>query len=517
MSFTKVNAAGIGTTQPLTLSGANLSGVITASGLYVTGISTFTGNVSIGGTLTYEDTTNVDSIGLITARNGIRITGGSGLDLTGSSGIITATTYKVGAAVTISSGGLEIAGVTTTQSLKVGTAGTTLNTTSAGNVNISGKLGVGIANPIITGVTIENASVTQGLELETTNGFASGPTVRGYYRTGSSYKPLGLTGSEVVFGIQDVEKARLDSSGRFGIGTTTPATKLTIVETANADAIAIRSADSNYSEIGIGINANINAAYIQSKSSGSGTSRPLAFYGALGEWGRFDTSGRLLIGTTSTSTNASMILQGYAADGNDGGILRLATGQATPASGNVLGYINFTDSSHLAGSQIRAERDGGTWSASSKPGRLIFLTAPDGSATLTERMRISQNGQTQITSASQECLLLTSTSTSSIGYSANTLTIGRSERVIAQNTTTTLGNSYWGSLYLISVNQESGQDVQYTFVVTNAWSSASVLFSQSYGQNTITFTWSASSGNLQVSHNSNGSLRFRVHALLGGD
>ena len=52
MSFTKVNAAGIGTTQPLTLSGANLSGVITASGLYVTGISTFTGNVSIGGTLT---------------------------------------------------------------------------------------------------------------------------------------------------------------------------------------------------------------------------------------------------------------------------------------------------------------------------------------------------------------------------------------------------------------------------------------------------------------------------------
>ena len=37
---------------------------------------TFTGNVSIGGTLTYEDVKNVDAVGLITARSGIRVTGG---------------------------------------------------------------------------------------------------------------------------------------------------------------------------------------------------------------------------------------------------------------------------------------------------------------------------------------------------------------------------------------------------------------------------------------------------------
>ena len=36
----------------------------------------FTGNVSIGGTLTYEDVTNIDSVGLVTARSGIRVTGG---------------------------------------------------------------------------------------------------------------------------------------------------------------------------------------------------------------------------------------------------------------------------------------------------------------------------------------------------------------------------------------------------------------------------------------------------------
>ena len=43
----------------------NITGDITATS------GTFSGNVSIGGTLTYEDVTNVDSVGLITARDGI--------------------------------------------------------------------------------------------------------------------------------------------------------------------------------------------------------------------------------------------------------------------------------------------------------------------------------------------------------------------------------------------------------------------------------------------------------------
>ena len=37
---------------------------------------TFSGNVSIGGTLTYDDVTNIDSVGLITARSGINVLAG---------------------------------------------------------------------------------------------------------------------------------------------------------------------------------------------------------------------------------------------------------------------------------------------------------------------------------------------------------------------------------------------------------------------------------------------------------
>ena len=64
----------------------------------ITGDITTPGDVGIGGTLTYEDVTNVDSIGVITARDGIRCTGivtatafhGDGANLTGVSGFSTA-------------------------------------------------------------------------------------------------------------------------------------------------------------------------------------------------------------------------------------------------------------------------------------------------------------------------------------------------------------------------------------------------------------------------------------------
>ena len=64
----------------------------------ITGDAIIPGDVGIGGTLTYEDVANVDSIGVITARDGIRCTGivtatafhGDGSQLTGISGFSTA-------------------------------------------------------------------------------------------------------------------------------------------------------------------------------------------------------------------------------------------------------------------------------------------------------------------------------------------------------------------------------------------------------------------------------------------
>ena len=72
------------------LDNVNISGVVTAASLDVTG------NVSVGGTLTYEDVTSIDSVGIITAQSGIHVTGGvqvgTGATITGSTNIITAST-----------------------------------------------------------------------------------------------------------------------------------------------------------------------------------------------------------------------------------------------------------------------------------------------------------------------------------------------------------------------------------------------------------------------------------------
>ena len=43
------------------------------SGIVVTGVGTFSGNVSVGGTLTYQDVTNIDSVGMVTARQGVQV------------------------------------------------------------------------------------------------------------------------------------------------------------------------------------------------------------------------------------------------------------------------------------------------------------------------------------------------------------------------------------------------------------------------------------------------------------
>ena len=54
---------------------AVLSGIVTAGTLSVSGNATVAGNLGVAGVLTYEDVTNVDSIGVITARDGLRVTG----------------------------------------------------------------------------------------------------------------------------------------------------------------------------------------------------------------------------------------------------------------------------------------------------------------------------------------------------------------------------------------------------------------------------------------------------------
>ena len=59
-----------GTGAPIFVNGIRVVGLTSIANI-VANTGTFNGAVSIGGTLTYEDVTNVDSIGIVTARDGI--------------------------------------------------------------------------------------------------------------------------------------------------------------------------------------------------------------------------------------------------------------------------------------------------------------------------------------------------------------------------------------------------------------------------------------------------------------
>ena len=73
------------------------AGIATFTGALTGTTANFSGNVSVGGVLTYEDVKNVDSLGIITARSGVDVDDfldvGSNIKL-GNSGVITATTFK---------------------------------------------------------------------------------------------------------------------------------------------------------------------------------------------------------------------------------------------------------------------------------------------------------------------------------------------------------------------------------------------------------------------------------------
>ena len=136
MAFTRVLGPGIHTQANINSHNIKSTGIVTAIGLDISG------NASIGGVLTYEDVTNVDSIGVVTARNGIQGIGIQSGGLNVAVGVLTAlnfigagNTFKVtGTTVDISiqggGGGGSGAGFSTSNAGLHTTSSIGLNTTS---------------------------------------------------------------------------------------------------------------------------------------------------------------------------------------------------------------------------------------------------------------------------------------------------------------------------------------------------------------------------------------------------
>ena len=147
---TEDQRVGIGTTNPQgTLQVGTAitmgSGIVTATS-FDANTATFSGNISVGGTLTYEDVTSVDSVGIITARSNVIV--GGGLSVTGIStfnGITTSTT-------TLFANDFSVSGVSTLGG-NVVVGGATTELVVTGDARVTGILTVGTASLTLNGTT----------------------------------------------------------------------------------------------------------------------------------------------------------------------------------------------------------------------------------------------------------------------------------------------------------------------------------------------------------------------------
>lgn len=438
-----------------------------------------TGNIALGANASGDRSIRINSVGnaylefstsgstglhKITAGNSSTSTGGLIFETTPSGGT-EAERVRID-----SSGTVNIVGV--------GTPGSTQAISFNGSapinslvVNSSGNVGIGTSNPAhklqVFGTSDAVADFTGSgvaglqrlLQLRTDTSNSYGFQIKGDYST-EGYLIQNYYNSYLALGTYNLERLRIDSSGNVGIGTSSPESRLDVrgaitagvnTDSSNGNDVLLQSnhTDGNlgvissiYSSgalgIGYGVKGGGSAGTFLS-TTGSSMRHLLytqnsvdghVWYGqtsasavainssvALEERMRIDSSGRLLVGTSSARTVSAYgipAIQNESTSHETSSLALISNSNTTasPAlviaktrgtsngsftvvsSGDALGVIQFQGADGtqlLSGARITAEVDG-TPGTNDMPGRLVFSTTADGANAPTERMRITNDG-----------------------------------------------------------------------------------------------------------------------------
>ena len=308
----------------------------------------FTRNVTIGGTLTYEDVTNIDSVGLVTARQGIEIGASPGVAASISvdgnavfSGIVTAASFS----------GIDLGAVT----------GATGDFSIADKIVHTGDTNTAIRFPDADTITAE---------------------------TGGS------------------ERLRIDSSGSVGINESTPDSKVDILyssstDTATQNLIHLRTDPSgSYATRGLFVKIGRDGNYDNSAAhydivGSSGNSGTHIFEVQGSEKLRIDRSGRVVIGGTSSYIGgAALAVLGTSTSPNTYGSFAIGKIGANPTANTTLANIRLNGGSvgTRRGAEINAIANSNWTDGSSHPTKLTFAVANVNSASATERYQINHYG-----------------------------------------------------------------------------------------------------------------------------
>ena len=388
------------------------------------GVSTFAA-LNVTGVLTYEDVASVDSVGIVTARSGLNVTSGNtGLGINSPTSVLH---VKSDVNNNLNNGILFEAADSAHRVFRLLENGTgeaysewfyqnslKVLIRSNGNSYLNGgNFGLGTASPGVP-LDISSNNSTANLRItDNTNGarikLVAASTEFDIYNTGGAGYIGTPTNSDILIATNNVERIRIDSSGNMGIGENVPLGKLH-VKTADSGITSVGSSADDLviesdTNAGITLVSNTENAINFADSSDvnvgqiayNHSSDYMSFRVNDSERVRVDSSGRLLVGTTSSllsSTNAKISITGD----NAGPSFCLGRDDTSVSNGNDLGRVGFY--SNVGGSYEESARISGladgTHASGDKPSRLAFFTSPSGSASPTERMRIDSSGRLQI-------------------------------------------------------------------------------------------------------------------------
>jgi trimeric autotransporter adhesin len=360
------------------------------------------GNTALGTTSLYNNTSGGDNASIGRLAGATNTTGSFNTFIGSQSDVITnnltnatAIGYnaKVGASNSIVLGNAVNVGINTT------TPANKLEITQG----TAGNSGLRLTNLTNAGVLSTDASgdVINNSTPDVANGLFWGLT--GNSGTVPATNFVGTTDAQdFVTRTNNTEKMRVTSAGNVGINTTTPTAKLMAVSNNNTDdGITANHTSGSTTTAYHAVKGNVaNGAYTSATGYLAYHNTANATYGIYGSGGNY--AGVLLnktyIGNVqpTIAINTADLEVSNVTAGTTAANLTLRQSTALTVAGSDMGYLNFGDNT-LAAPQasIRASRDlaGG---AGDLPTRLTFHTTPDASTTLSERMRIAENGNVGI-------------------------------------------------------------------------------------------------------------------------
>jgi hypothetical protein len=273
-------------------------------------------------------------------------------------------------------------------------------------IDSSGRVGLGSSSPLSQ---LSNVSSNGGLSSANSTGIAWQSTANEWAgvissrpTSGSGYAlrahTEGTTSSDYIFwggsgSGTGTSRFVITGAGAVGIGTTSPSDTNNFgnaldVNGTTGSALYVRT---NGSATDFGIIGHYGTDfYVNNNSNG-----PTRFFTNGSERVRIDSSGRLLVGTSSDVSGgeaAALIQSVY----STGALTSIGRDDTTVNNGDFIGGIDFHTKTGASSTWQRSARilcyadaDQGSGDA---PGRLTFSTTADGASSPTERMRLSNDG-----------------------------------------------------------------------------------------------------------------------------